>query len=51
MKTDRTVNTIQRYLYFIELKYFNLFTVVQQIGKDDDEPAKLIKINYERLGY
>ena len=51
MKTDRTVNTIQRYLFYIELKYFNLFTVVQQIGNDDDEPAKLIKINYERLGY
>lgn len=51
MKTDRTVNTIQRYLYYIELKYFNLFTVVQQIGNVDDEPAKLIKINYERLGY
>ena len=50
MKTDRTVNTIQRYLYYIELKYFNLFTVVQQIGKDDDEPAKLIKINYKNIG-
>jgi hypothetical protein len=51
MKTERTVNTIQRYLYYIELKYFNLFTVVRQIGNDDDEPAKLIKINYENLGY
>jgi Ca2+/Na+ antiporter len=51
MKTDRTINTIGRYLYYIELKYFNLFTVVQQIGKDDDEPAKLIKINYENLDY
>ena len=50
MKTDRTVNTIQRYLYYIEIKYFNLFTVVKQIGKDDEEPAKLIKINYEHAG-
>lgn len=49
MKTDRTVNTIRRYLYYIEIKYFNLFTVVQQIGKNDDEPAQLIKINYQYL--
>ncbi|MBN2213290.1 MAG: hypothetical protein JW723_03515 [Bacteroidales bacterium] len=50
MKTDRTVNTIRRYLYYIELKYFNLFTVVRQIGNEDEEPAKLIKINYENAG-
>ncbi len=50
MKTDRTVNTVQRYLYYIELKYYNLFTVVQQIGNDDDEPAKLIKINWNYIG-
>jgi hypothetical protein len=50
MKTSHTVNTIRRYLYYIEIKYFNLFTVVNQIGDDDDEPAKLIKINYEHTG-
>ncbi len=52
MKTNRTINTIRRYLYYIEIKYFNLFTVVKQIGEKDDEPepAQLIKINYEYTG-
>ena len=53
MKTNRTINTIRRYLYYIEIKYFNLFTVVKQIGESDDEPepAQLIKINYEYAGF
>lgn len=51
MKTSRTVNTIRRYLYYIEIKYFNLFTVVKQIGEKDDEPAELVKINYEYAGF
>ncbi|MFO7657449.1 MAG: hypothetical protein R6W78_10305 [Bacteroidales bacterium] len=49
MKTENIVNTIHRYLMYIEIKYFNLFTIVQQFGKEEEEPAKLIKINYEVL--
>ncbi len=47
MKTARTINTVQRYLFYIELKYPGLFTLVHQIGANDNEPAKLLKINYK----
>ncbi len=49
MKTDRTINTILRYMYFIEQKYPGIFTLVQQIGDNNDEPAYLYKINYDRI--
>ncbi len=48
-KTDRTINTILRYMYFIEQKYPGIFTLVQQIGATDNEPAYLYKINYNRI--
>lgn len=47
MKTANIVNTVQRYLLYIEVKYFNLFTLVHQFGGEDDEPTKLVKVNYE----
>ncbi len=46
MKTNRTINTIKRYLYYIELKYPGTFSLVHQVGKQNDEPAYLYKINY-----
>ena len=49
-KSERVINTVHRYLYFIELKYGKLFSLVQQFGSENDEPAKLIKINYELYG-
>jgi hypothetical protein len=42
--TGSIVNTLQRYVYFIQLKYPNVFRVVQTIG--DDEVAQLVEINY-----
>ena len=47
-KTERTINAIARYLYFIEQKYPGLFQKIQQFGKDNDEPASLYQINYQR---
>ncbi len=46
LRTDRTINTVQRFLYFIEQKYPGIFTFVHQIGDANDEPAWLYRINY-----
>jgi len=46
-KTDRIINTIHRYVYFIEAKYPGIFTVVHQIGNSTNEPSILIKVNYK----
>lgn len=46
MKTDRIINTIHRYAYFIECKYPGIFTIVHKIGDNNNEPTYLIKINY-----
>ncbi len=43
-KTQYTINTIQRYLYYIQQKYPQKIKLVQQIGNNDDEPAYLFKI-------
>ncbi len=50
MKTDRVVNTIQRYLYVIEQKYPGIFVLKHQIGTDNNEPAWLYQINYSMYG-
>jgi hypothetical protein len=50
MKTDRVVNTIQRYLYVIEQKYPGIFILKHQIGADNNEPAWLYQINYSMYG-
>lgn len=42
-KTQYTINTIYRYMYFIRQKYPNKFVLVKQIGVD--EPAYLVKLN------
>ncbi|MBN1414685.1 MAG: hypothetical protein JW973_06260 [Bacteroidales bacterium] len=49
-KTERIINTVQRYLYIIEMKYPGIFTVQHQIGSNDNEPALLYKINYGLYG-
>jgi len=43
-KTDQIINTIQRYLYFIQLKYPEKIKLIYQLGLPDDEPAYLFKI-------
>jgi len=48
--TGRTINTVQRYLFFIEQKYPGLFNLVQQTGVNENEPAWLYMINYEYYG-
>jgi hypothetical protein len=43
-KTQYTINTIQRYLYYIQQKYPQKIRLVHQIGNNNDEPAYLFKI-------
>ncbi|MBN1953008.1 MAG: hypothetical protein JW801_17520 [Bacteroidales bacterium] len=47
MKTDRVINTIERYMVAINSKYPGVFTLVKQVGENQDEPARLYKVNYE----
>ncbi len=48
MKTNRTINAVRRYLYYIEFKYPGTFSLVYQEGKNDMEPAYLYKVNYNK---
>jgi hypothetical protein len=48
MKTNRTLNAVRRFLYYIELKYPGTFTLVYQEGENDKEPAYLYKVNYNK---
>lgn len=48
VKNGQTINTIQRYLYWMTRKYPNLLELQHQIGKDaKDEPTYLFRIRYE----
>jgi hypothetical protein len=49
-KTNRVVNTVHRYMYYVEQKYPGIFSQVTQIGGNDDEPARLFQIHWERYG-
>lgn len=50
MNTGNIINNIQRYLYFVELKYPGILELVHQIGADAEEPAWLYRINYTLYG-
>jgi hypothetical protein len=49
-KTERIINTVQRYLYIIEMKYPGIFTLHHQVGDNNNEPALLYRINYASYG-
>ena len=49
-KDGFTINTVERYLAFIQEKYPLMFTKVSQVGEDDNEPATIFKIEYEKYG-
>jgi hypothetical protein len=45
-KTQYTINTVKRYLFFIQKRYPEAFVLVNKIGLD--ETAFLFKINYDK---
>ncbi len=49
-KTGQTINTVERYMSFIDDKYPGFMTKVTQIGADDNEPASILKLDYEKTG-
>jgi hypothetical protein len=49
-KTERVINTVHRYMYYIEQKYRGIFSTVHQIGGNEDEPAYLFQIHWNRFG-
>ena len=50
-KDGMTINTVERYMAFIQEKYPEIFTKVSQVGDDENEPAVIYKIDYEKYGY
>lgn len=44
--TGEIITTIHRYIFFIEIKYPGIFNLIWQEGNNYDEPAMLLKINY-----
>ena len=49
-KDGMIINTVERYMAFIQEKYPRIFSKVSQIGDDDNEPATIVKIEYEKYG-
>lgn len=49
-KTDRVINTVHRYMYFIDQKYHGIFSQVSMMGGANDEPAYLFRIHWDRYG-
>lgn len=49
-KDGYTINTVERYMAFIQEKYPEIFSKVSQIGDDDNEPAVIYKIDYAKYG-
>lgn len=49
-KDGYTINTVERYMAFISEKYPLIFTKISQVGDDDNEPATIFKIEYEKYG-
>jgi hypothetical protein len=49
-KDGMIINTVERYMAFIQEKYPMIFTKVSQVGDDNNEPATIFEIEYERHG-
>jgi len=49
-KDGMIINTVERYMAFIQEKYPQIFSKVSQIGDDNNEPASVLKIEYEKYG-
>jgi hypothetical protein len=49
-KDGMIINTVERYMAFIQEKYPQIYTKVSQVGEDENEPATIFKIDYEKYG-
>lgn len=46
-KTNLTVNTVERFMEFTDMKYPGIFHMIKQVGANNNEPARLYKVNYK----
>jgi len=50
VKDGKIINTVERYMAFIQEKYPDIYTKISQVGVDDNEPATVFRIEYEKYG-
>jgi len=50
LKDGLIINTVERFMAFIQEKYPLIFSKASQIGDDTNEPATIFKIEYEKYG-
>jgi len=50
-KDGMIINTVERYMAFIQEKYPQIFSKVSQVGDDNNEPATIVKIEYDKNGF
>jgi len=48
VKNGQIINTVERYMAFIEDKYPGIMKKVVQVGSDENEPAAIMEILYEK---
>jgi hypothetical protein len=49
-KDGMIINTVERYMAYIQEKYPSVFTKISQVGDDNNEPAIVYKVEYEKYG-
>ena len=49
-KNGYTTSTVERFMALIRFKYPDVMTKIIQVGEDDNEPAVLYRINYDKTG-
>jgi hypothetical protein len=47
-KTNRVINTIHRYMYYMNERYYGIFKQISRIGENENEPAYLFQIQWDR---
>ncbi len=47
VNTGITISTVERYAAYIQWKYPGFIQPVRQFGRNDDEPAAIVRINWE----
>ena len=50
VKNGYLINTVERFMAYITVKYPQLLTQVVQIGSNDNEPAEIFQMNYNLCG-
>jgi prepilin signal peptidase PulO-like enzyme (type II secretory pathway) len=49
-KTSETITTVEGFMDLVSYKYPMLMTKIIQMGEDDNEPAEIYKLDYDKYG-